>query len=48
MSRVFPDPIQNLPEADIPLEGVKAFLSQGDNYQIVFMEFNKDIILPEH
>ena len=48
MSSVFPKPILNLPEADIPLEGVKAYLSQGKNYQIIFMEFIKDVLIPEH
>lgn len=48
MIHIFPEPIQNLPEADIPLKGVKAFLSQGKNHQIIFMEFQKDVSLPEH
>jgi len=48
MNNIFPKPIRNLPEADIPLEGVKAFLSQGENHQIIFMEFEKDVDLPEH
>jgi quercetin dioxygenase-like cupin family protein len=48
MTNIFPKPIRNLPEADIPLNGVKAFLSQGENHQIIFMEFEKDVDLPEH
>jgi quercetin dioxygenase-like cupin family protein len=48
MTSIFPEPIRNLPEADIPLKGVKAFLSQGENHQIVFMEFKNDVDLPEH
>ena len=48
MSEVFPDPIKNLPEADIPLEGITAYLSQSDTHQIIFMEFAKDVELPEH
>jgi quercetin dioxygenase-like cupin family protein len=44
----FPEPILNLPEADIPLKGIKAYLSQGENHQIIFMEFNEDVELPEH
>ena len=48
MSSIFPEPIINLPRADIPLEGVKAYLSQGENEQIIFMEFEKDVDLPEH
>jgi quercetin dioxygenase-like cupin family protein len=45
---IFPEVINNLPEADIPLEGLKAHLSQSDNHQIIFMEFEKDTDLPEH
>ena len=48
MSEVFPDPIKNLPEADISLEGIKAYLSQSDTHQIIFMEFANDVELPEH
>lgn len=48
MSEVFPEPIRNLPEADIPLEGVTAYLSQSDTHQIIFMEFEKDVDLVEH
>lgn len=44
----FPKPILNLPEADIPIEGVKAYLSQAENHQIIFMEFSEDVDLPEH
>jgi hypothetical protein len=41
MSEIFPQPIRDLPEADIPLEGIKAYISQSDSHQIVFMEFGK-------
>lgn len=44
----FPEPILNLPEADIPLKGIKAYLSQSEKHQIIFMEFNEDVELPEH
>ena len=45
---ISPEPILKLPEADIPLDGIKTFLSQGSNHQIIFMEFDKDVDLPEH
>jgi quercetin dioxygenase-like cupin family protein len=48
MSGIFQQPIRDLPEADIPLQGVKAYLSQSDTHQIVFMEFEKEVQLPEH
>lgn len=45
---VFPDPIRALPVADIPLPGVRGYLSQSDGHQIVFMEFAQDAEVPEH
>ena len=48
MSNNFPKPIVDLGEANLPFEGAKAYLSQGDNHQILFMEFDEDIDLPEH
>ncbi len=45
---IFPEPISNLPAADIPLRGIKAFLSQAENHQILFMECEEDVDLPEH
>lgn len=48
MSSLFPPPITNLPEADIALAGIKAYLSRSDSHQIVFMQFSQDVDLPEH
>ncbi len=48
MTEIFPEPIRKLPEADIPIEGIKAYLSQSDTHQIIFMEFEKDVDLSEH
>jgi quercetin dioxygenase-like cupin family protein len=48
MPELFPEPIVNLPEADIPLPGIKAYLSQGDDHQIIFMQFAAAVDLPEH
>jgi quercetin dioxygenase-like cupin family protein len=48
MKDIFPAPVMRLPEANIPLDGVKAYLSQGGGHQIIFMEFSKDVILPGH
>jgi quercetin dioxygenase-like cupin family protein len=45
---IFADPIKKLPEAELPLNGVQAYLSQSDHHQIIFMEFKEDVILPEH
>jgi quercetin dioxygenase-like cupin family protein len=48
MPELFPDPIRHLPQADMPFEGARAYLSQSDAHQILFMEFEKDVDLPEH
>jgi mannose-6-phosphate isomerase-like protein (cupin superfamily) len=48
MTDIFADPIHALPEADIPLRGIKAHLSQATTHQIIFMEFAEDVALPEH
>jgi hypothetical protein len=48
MPDLFPEPIRNLPQADIPLSGLQAYLSQGADHQIIFMEFHEDVELAEH
>jgi mannose-6-phosphate isomerase-like protein (cupin superfamily) len=44
----YPEFVRALPEADIPIDGVKAWLHQGSDHQIVFMEFTKDAEVPAH
>lgn len=34
----YPEVITGLPEADIPFQGVRGWLSQGEDHQIVFFE----------
>jgi len=48
MAEIFPEVILGLPRADIPLPGVRAFLSQGEDHQIIFMEFTVDAEVAEH
>ena len=48
MKEIFPEAIRELPEADIPIQGLTAFLSQDKNHQIVFMHFSKDAEVPVH
>lgn len=48
MNNLFPEPIVNLPQADMPFKGINAYLSQSDNHQIIFMEFTEDVDLAEH
>ena len=45
---IFPAPICDLPEANIPLSGISAYLSQGEDHQVIFMEFAEDVDLFEH
>jgi quercetin dioxygenase-like cupin family protein len=40
--------ITNLPEADIPIEGLSSHLLQGEKQQLVFMSFENDAEVPEH
>ena len=44
----FPEIITNLPKADIPFDGVRGWIAQGNNHQIVFFEVNPSAIVPEH
>ena len=48
MKSCFPKPILNLPEANISFDGVKGYLSQGEDVQIIFMEFSNDADVPQH
>jgi quercetin dioxygenase-like cupin family protein len=48
MKSVFPEPIRNLPLADVPFEGCTAYLSQSKTHQIVFWRFDLDVEVPEH
>lgn len=48
MTEIFPGPVRDLPEADIQIDGLKAYISQADNHQILFMEFDKDVEIPQH
>ncbi len=48
MKPIFDPPIRALPEADIPFKGIHAYLSQGASHQLIFMQFDADVDLPEH
>jgi quercetin dioxygenase-like cupin family protein len=47
-ARFFPEMITDLPEADIPIEGLHSYLLQGKEQQFVFMSFENDVEVPEH
>ena len=44
----FPKVIKELPEADLPFKGVKAWILQGENNQLIFFEMQPDAKVPEH
>jgi quercetin dioxygenase-like cupin family protein len=44
----FPKIVTKLPEADIPIEGVRSHLFQGESQQLVFMSFENDAEVSEH
>lgn len=48
MDNIFPEPITSLPQADMPFANYEAYISQGENHQIIFMQFDEDVELPEH
>lgn len=48
VKEIFPEPIRALPQADIPLEGCTAYLSQAESHQTLYMQFTKTVELPEH
>lgn len=48
MNDIFPEAIRKLPEADIPISGLTAYLSQDKNHQLVFMHFSQDAEVPAH
>ncbi|NHJ02632.1 MAG: cupin domain-containing protein [Candidatus Heimdallarchaeota archaeon] len=37
-----------LPEADIPFKGINAWIAQGSNFQIVFLDINPITSIPPH
>jgi quercetin dioxygenase-like cupin family protein len=47
-SKFPPAIITSHPSADIPFEGVKSHLIQAGEQQFIFMEFEKDVEVPEH
>ena len=44
----YPKIITDLPDADIKFKGVKGWIAQGDNNQIVFLEIDSTAKVPEH
>ena len=45
---VFPEFIRSLPQIDLPLPGVTGWLVQGQDKQVVFVEFLEKVEVPDH
>jgi quercetin dioxygenase-like cupin family protein len=44
----FPEIIVKLPKADIPINGLSSYLLQGKEQQLLFMEFENNVVVPDH
>ena len=44
----YPEMIQNLPEIEIPINGIQGWLLQSSNKQVVFFEIEPVGIMPDH
>lgn len=44
----FPEFVRSLPELDLPFPGARGWLVQGGSQQVVFIEFEETIEVPEH
>ena len=40
--------ITDLPEADIQSEGMRGWILQGENHQLVFLQMESNVRIPEH
>ena len=43
-----PEFLKELPEVDLPLAGARTWLRQGERRQVVFVEFDATVEVPEH
>ncbi|MBN2244761.1 MAG: cupin domain-containing protein [Candidatus Aminicenantes bacterium] len=44
----FPEFIQNLPEANLPVDTVRGWLLNGENGQVLFIQADETTKIPEH
>jgi len=47
-AQAFPAVIKDLPEADIGVNGIRAWILQGQQHQLIFFEMEPTAIVPEH
>jgi quercetin dioxygenase-like cupin family protein len=46
--RGYANVIKNFPEADVQFEGIRAWILQGENHQLVFFQMEANAIISEH
>lgn len=44
----FPEFVTQLPELDLPFDGVNGYLLQGQKQQVAFVAFHEETEVPEH
>ncbi|MEM2102517.1 MAG: cupin domain-containing protein [Candidatus Bathyarchaeia archaeon] len=44
----FSQVVTNLPEADVPVKGIRAWILQGERHQLVFFQMEPHVTVPEH
>jgi mannose-6-phosphate isomerase-like protein (cupin superfamily) len=44
----FPAFVRSLPEADLPFDGLRGWLLQSESGQVLFMEADIEVIVPQH
>lgn len=46
--RGYPKVITDLPEAEIPFAGVRGWIAQGEDHQLLFFDMESTAVVPEH
>ncbi len=44
----FPEMIQGLPEAQIPIEGIRGWILQSPDHQLLFLDIEPTVKIPPH
>jgi quercetin dioxygenase-like cupin family protein len=44
----FPDFVESFAEIEVPLAGVRGWMIQGGEQQVVFLQFDETVEVPEH
>ena len=47
-SSTWPDFVRSLPEADLPFDGLRGWLLEGEFGQVLFMETDVEVIVTQH